>query len=143
MSRIPWPARWGIYSRPSIVRHALGAAQSFNVGDLLTTSIGTAVEATGLDPTNLLGIAQEGADGVIEPEFVMVYEFNTTDWIGMMGSRDPVAGDVDTDYGIVQDSDGNWTVDITDVVNTRVTVKAVDLVQNYYFVSVLSAHIQS
>ena len=113
------------------------------MGDLLTTSIGTAVEATGLDPTNLLGIAQEGADGVIEPEFVMVYEFNTTDWIGMMGSRDPVAGDVDTDYGIVQDSDGNWTVDITDVVNTRVTVKAVDLVQNYYFVSVLSAHIQS
>lgn len=95
------------------------------------------------DPTNLYGIAAEGYGGSMESGYLMVYRLKAGEWFGMMGDRDPITGDVDTEYGIVLDANGNWIVDTSDTTATRVTVEDVDLRQKYYFVSVISSHIQS
>lgn len=72
----------------------------------------------------------------------MICELDANHWYGMMGTRDPVSGDIGTAYGIIQNSDGHWLVDLDDTTNTRVTVKAIDEEQEYFYVVFDSNHIQ-
>lgn len=143
-TRAAWAARWEIFGRPTLGRYVIASGASFIAGDFLTKNGSDELgEVTGTDPTDLFALASEGSSDSIEDGFVMAYELDADHWIGMMGNRDPLVGDVDTEYGIVRNSSGHWLVDLTDTSNVRVIVKAVDLLQKYYYVSVLDVHIQS
>ena len=135
---------WASATNELLFRVYATKGQVFKPGALLRKSSGSVLfEIEDTDPTNIFGIADEGAADAQENEYVMATELDSTHWYGMMGTRDPVSGDVGTEYGLVKSASGHWIVDITDTSNTRVEVAAVDTVQNYYFVTFLSAHIQS
>lgn len=143
MSLRPWPARWPIGLRPTTERQDLKTGESFLFGDLVKQDGGGDIVAvTGTDPTPLYGFAAGNAEDAVEGGKVMVYKHDGSTHFAMSGDRDPVAGDVGTDYGIEQDSDNIWIVDTGDTSNTRVNVTDVDTDRGLYFVQVLSAHRQ-
>ena len=140
----PWPARWPVGLRPDTERHVLASGETFPAGAFIVKDGSSEItEVSGADPSSLYGIAAEPASEVLESGYVVVYHFNQSTYIAMQGTRVPVAGDVDTEYGIVEDSDGVYLVDLTDTVNTRVNVLDVDLDRELYFVKVLAANIQA
>ena len=143
-TRSPWPARWAVTSRPTVSRRLLAAGEVFIPGDLLRKDGSNQLEAvTGSSSTDFFATAAEPSADVIEAGFITCYELNTTDLWGMMGTRDPVAGDIDTSYGLVKDASNNWVVDFSDTTNTRVTVQDVDTFQNYAYVVFIGSHIQA
>lgn len=147
MNRKPWPARWGIYSRPTVSRHPIAAGESFVAGDLVRKNgSDEIVEVTETTPTNLFGFAAEGTEDLLEDGFVMVYELKASDWWGMMGTRDPVAGDVGDERGVRKSGETGdvWGIHLNTTGElVRVKIEQVDTRQNYYYVSFLPDHIQS
>lgn len=140
----PWPARWPVGLRPDTERHVLASGEAFPAGAFITKNGSSEiVEVSGADPTDLYGIAAENAADVVELGYVMVYHFDQSVYIAMQGTRVPVTGDIDSEYGIVEDSDGVYLVDPDEGVNTRVSVEDVNTNRELYFVKVLAAHIQS
>ena len=139
----PWPARWPVGHRPDTKRKPLKTGETFPAGAFITLDGTDVAEVSGADPTDLYGIAAEDASDVLEDGYVMVYHFNQSTYIAMQGTRAPITGDIDTDYGIIEDADGVYVVDPDETVETRLTVEDVDTVRELYFVKILAAHIQS
>lgn len=128
-------------NRPFRKRYTLKSGETFKKGDFVTLDANEDVlEVSGADPSSILGIAAEDAANVVESGWVMV-EIATTDTVfRMQGSSAPSEDNVNQNYGIVEDGDGVYTVDLTDTSNTRVYVIDVDVDNEYFFVKVLDAY---
>jgi hypothetical protein len=143
MALRPRIARTSSGRHPVIRSYPLDSAASFSAGDIVVLDAQKEVtQATGTDPTPLLGIALEKSSDVVISGRVLVAVFTGDLILEMDGSSDPVASDVNVSYGIVQ-SGGVWIVDKTDTTNTRVFVVDIDTDNNDFYVKVLSAHRQS
>ena len=68
---------------------------------------------------------------------VFLAEVGTYFWAA--GDNDPVATDVNRQYGAAVDADGVWYVDGTEVTATVFYVVRVDLVRNLYLVQFLAS----
>lgn len=127
--------------RPFRKRYTLKSGETFKKGDFVTIDTNEDIlEVSGADPASLLGIAAEDAANVVEAGWVVVEIANTGTVFRMQGTSAPTEDDVNQSYGIVEDSDGVYTVDVTDTVNTRFYVVDVDTVEEYFFVKVLDAN---
>lgn len=134
-----------------IVQYDINVATTFRKGAAVVLDAGEEVVECGADPALILGFAAEPAIasplfGRKDPEvgkvLVCVAEEGRRFW--MDGSSAPAANgdDINQSYGIAKDADGDWYVDKTDVVATRVYVHNVDYDRNLYEVSVLEANRQ-
>lgn len=129
---------------PTTRRYPLTAGEVPEAGDIVHLNASKKVIRTvAADPTPLLGLAEEPADGVVFPGFILVTVFTNDVVLEMEGNRAPLATDVNSSYGISRDVDGVWTVDTTETINTRVFVTSVDLERGKFLVKVLEAHRQS
>jgi hypothetical protein len=103
------------------------------------------VSECGTDPAAILGVAKHPAAGRAEllatKQLVDIAGADKTFW--MSGSTAPTTSHVGNKYGVVKDSDGIWTVDITDVTNTRLFVQAIDTRKNRFKVVFLAANVQA
>src|SRR5688572_25648220 len=135
----PWPARWHT-GRPRVRQFPLAAGSVFNAGDFLTMNGSSeAEEVAGADPTPLLGLAAENAADVVEAGFVNVYVFDDSWEFAIQCSSAPTAANKNVSYGIIEDGDGIYTLDLTDTVNTRVRVVDVDVQRQLAFGRVIAA----
>ena len=141
----PWPSIWPIGKRPIANRYVLKSGETFKKGDAVVKDGTPEVqEVSGANPTPILGFAAEDAESVGEPGFVMVYTAADQGVLfAMNGDDDPVVGDVDIDYGILEDSDGVYHVNGAETSSTRLTVKKVDLPRKLYYCVVRTANVQS
>lgn len=140
----PWPAQHPIGSRPFTKRFPLTASQTFKAGDIvfLTGSPLKVSEVSGADPTPLLGIAAEDAANVIESGYVMVYVFDNSTIFAIMGSTDPTTAHIGNQYGVLEDGDGVYTIDISETGQKRFDVVGIDVNRKLFFVKVMVAHRQ-
>ena len=128
----------------NIRQHSLAAAQTFKLGAAVLLDASEDIIEAGADPALIRGFAAEPAgkdpEGALK---ILVYAADQGEKFWMSGDNNPVKADINQSYGIVKDADGIWTVDGTEVVNTRVYVHQVDLDRNLYLVSVLEANRQA
>lgn len=128
---------------PSSTRqYTEAAAQSFKLGAAVFLVAGLVTEC-GADPASILGFASHPAGKGLPATVDLVEVASEGQKYWMAATSAPVAGDVNTLYGIVKDANGIWIVDKTDVVNTRVYVHYVDLDRGLLLVSVLAANRQA
>ncbi len=98
------------------------------------------VAAIGTDPTPILGIAlQPGNVDPFPTKILVALADSEKARFWFSGSSDPVAANIGEDYGVIEDSDGIWTLDITETTNVRLFVHNIDLERNLFLVSVLEA----
>lgn len=128
----------------SVRQYNLKAGQSFALGAAVLLDATPEITECGADPAAILGFACEptGKDPEGATTKMLVAVVAQGERFFMSGTSNPVAADVNVLYGIVKDANGIWTVDKTDVVNTRVYVHAVDTDRNLYLVSVKEANRQ-
>ena len=140
----PWPARSPSASRWAPTRYPLASGETFNAGDVVELDGSEDVaEVSGADPTPLLGIAAEVAADVVEAGFVMVYVFDGVNQMAIQGSSAPVKANINQVYGVIEDGDGIYTIDITDTTNTVFYVHDIDVNRELFFVTVLAADRQA
>ncbi len=105
---------------------------------------------TGVDPTNILGIAISAnvsparmpSAQVIEPTRILVDHFSDDSVAMMDGTRAPLTTDENKDYGISLAADGSWVVNLANITTARVRVVDVDLTRGKFFCILLAAHRQ-
>lgn len=153
MARIFQVARFPSGQAPNIqsMQHVTSAA--IVKGSVLIFTSGE-VDIGGADPTPIVGVALEDIEtkpgwepghssqvvtytGRVEEISVAIADASTV--FSGAGSSDPVIANVGVSYGIAVAS-GVWTVDITDVVNTRVTITDIDTLENIFFFKWMPAH---
>lgn len=121
------------------------SGETFEAGSLVLLSGAQEVTEAGADPASILGWVLHDAGDHPEDGKCLVVLADGKDGVGqcwMSGDDDPVASDVDQEYGVAVDGDGVWYVDGTDTTNTRVYVVDVDLDKNMYLVRILEANRQ-
>ena len=97
----------------------------------------------GADPAAVLGVAAEGAEDVIEPGYIIVWEANEDTIFAFQGDNAPTAADVNTQMGAAVDGDGVWYFDGTDGSNVVFYCREVDIPAEFYLVRILAAVRQS
>ena len=153
MSRIFIPARFPGGGAPSVLSMAYKTLETFVKGSVLIFDTGEVVIGL-VDPTPIVGVALEDVDS--KPGFEVGHQSQVIATTGRVqqvsvaiandvttfsgaGTRAPVAADVGLEFGILNTA-GIWQVDPADVVNTRVVVTDVDLLQDIFFFKFLDAH---
>ena len=153
MSRIFIPARFPGGGAPSVLSMAYKTLETFVKGSVLIFDTGEVVIGL-VDPTPIVGVALEDVDS--KPGFEVGHDSQVIATTGRVqqvsvaiandvttfsgaGTRAPVAADVGLEFGILNTA-GIWQVDPADVVNTRVVVTDVDLLQDIFFFKFLDAH---
>lgn len=100
----------------------------------------------GADPALIAGIFEAGDSAVarlLTPDNKVPIRLLSAKCVVRMGSQvTPAETHVGVAYGIVRDASGNWLVDTTDTVNTRVLVQRVDAAAGAFFVRFLPANLQ-
>ncbi len=153
MSRIFIPARFPGGGAPSVLSMAYKTLETFVKGSVLIFDTGEVVIGL-VDPTPIVGVALEDVDS--KPGFEVGHDSQVIATTGRVqqvsvaiandvttfsgaGTRAPLAADVGLEFGILNTA-GIWQVDPADVVNTRVVVTDVDLLQDIFFFKFLDAH---
>jgi hypothetical protein len=121
---------------------AIAGAQTFKLGAAVLLDGSQNIAECGADPAAIRGFAAHPANLGIPTTKVLVWKAWEGQQFYMSGTSAPAKANIGVNYGVVKDSDGIWTVDLTDVVNTRVHVHNVDLDRNLYLVSILAANRQ-
>lgn len=135
-----------------IRQFSIAVASTYKLGAAVLLDAGEDLIEAGADPASILGFA---AAPVTSGKLVGELADSSTDIGGapvqlaeegrlfwMAGDSNPVKADINQKFGLVKDADGIWTVDKTDIVNTKVHVHDVDLDRNLFLVSVLAANRQ-
>lgn len=145
------PAMFAIPAEPAlgdVSERTVAASQTFKRGAIVLLDGSEDVIEASADPASIYGFAaMEWPEGgaAAPADFTLIPIFKATEgqkfW--MSGDNAPVKADINQSYGVVADGDGIWTVDGTDVTNTRVYVHDIDLERNLYKVSVLVANRQA
>lgn len=124
-------------------QYDLSSSESYNVGAAVLLDGSQEITEAGADPAEILGFAAFAAGDEIESDTAIVAVAHEGATFLMEGDSDPTSSDINQDYGIASDGDGDWHVDTTDTSNTVVHVEDVDLDRNLFEVSVLSGSRQS
>lgn len=138
-----FPATAAFASDSGIKQFNEAAAQTFKIGAAVVLDGSQNVTECGADPALILGFAAHPATKNLPATTDLIQVANEGQKFWMAGNTNPVYADTNVKYGIIKDANGIWTVDKTDVVNTRVYVHYVDLDRNLYLVSVLVANRQA
>jgi hypothetical protein len=131
--------------RAEIMEYPLNAAQTVLPGSLIRLDAdGDADVITTADPTPILGFAEsENTSGtIIYENTVLVALAKSNTYFLMRGTRAPTQDDVGDLYGIARNAAGEWQVDFTDAVNTRVRIMEVFVDRQLCVVQILEAHRQ-
>lgn len=132
-----------VVQEAEVRQYDLEASQTFGYGAVVLLDGSQEIVEAGADPATILGIAlKEGDEALPFDDKVLVALAEGDGQFWMDGDDDPVASDVDQEYGIAKDGDGVWHVDGTDTSATRVYVIDVDLDRNRYLVKFLEANRQ-
>lgn len=121
-----------------IKEYDLKSGETFLAGAAVVLDGTPEVTECAADPAAVLGFSLQTAGNDPFPTkcLVAIAEPGALFWLA--GDNDPTSADINAEYGIVKDSDGIWTVDGTDAVNTVVYVEDVDTNKNLYLVSILA-----
>lgn len=115
---------------PRIITAAEANSQTFYVGDLVYLSSGAVTEC-GSDPSTILGIALRASTNVTSGNVqipVLVLDSNTEFSMSLYHATAASATLSDktkigyASYGIAQNANGKWVVDIADTSNSRVVI---------------------
>lgn len=126
------------------------AAQTFEFNDLVFRASDGEIEKCGADPAAILGIAKAAAadkflwanDAAGLPGRVPVSVLTEDVDIGLCVTGTPVITDEGKDYGIVENGDGNWSVDLSETTAAVFHVTKVDLVNGIYWGNFLATVLQ-
>lgn len=136
----PWPAFMIGGGAPLTARHPLASGETFKAGDFVVLNSSEEIEEVdSADETPVYGIANENAADVIEEGYVTVTVFTPNLVIAIQGDNAPVAGDVNQEYGYVEDGDGVYTIDGTDTTNAVLRVLDIDIERELYLCTILAA----
>lgn len=133
---------------PAVVEDAevrqydISGSEDFSHGAAVLLDGSQEVTEAGADPASILGFALGDAAVVPFEGKCLVALAQGPGKFWMSGDSDPTSSDIDTEYGVAEDSDGVWYVDTTDTSATRVYVIDVDTDKNMYLVKVLEANRQ-
>jgi hypothetical protein len=108
------------------------------------------VKECGADPANILGLVLGPGPASTRLQKPLPYNPNvqpvavlTPDTVvAMCSATTPSLAHVARAYGVAKLSSGNWAVDTTDAVNTRVVVIRVDIPNGIFYVKFLAANLQ-
>jgi hypothetical protein len=120
------------------------AAAAYKIGALVFLASDEEIEECGADPAAIMGVALHDAKMHVLPGRCLVAVASSEhQTFFISGTRDPLLSDRNQKYGVVKDGSGNWVIDLTDTVATRVYVKDVDLTRSLYHVTILEANRQA
>lgn len=103
------------------------------------------IKRCGADPTLIAGFVEGSSEDwkVLTPNGkIPVRKLTEKAGVKLGGAGTPAETDVGVKYGIVRDANGNWLIDTTDTVNTRVIVYRVDIPNGAWYVRFLAANLQ-
>lgn len=126
-------------------KFSIDSANAGKAGTLCFLNTGdNEVEECGADPALILGLmtgpytARTIYPGAKMPVIIL----NENVVVAMCSATTPTDAHVTRSYGVVKLASGNWAVDISDTVNTRLTVKKVDAVAGIFYCVFLPANLQ-
>lgn len=126
-----------------VKQYSLDSAASFNAGSAVLLNASEDIIEASADPAEILGFSLFAAGDEIEDGTMLVGVAHEGATFFMDGDSDPAKSDINQDYGIAKDADGDWHVDTSDTTNTVVHVEDVDTDRNLFEVSVLAGSRQS
>lgn len=103
------------------------------------------IKRCGADPSLIAGICEGSSEDwkVLTPNGkIPLRQLTEKAGVKLAGSGTPAETDVGVKYGIVRDASGNWCIDTSDTVNTRVIVYRVDPANGAWYVRFLAANLQ-
>jgi hypothetical protein len=120
------------------------ASATYKIGACVLLAADEEIEECGADPAAIMGVALHDAGNHPLPGRCLVAVASSEHaTFFFSGTRDPLLSDRNQKYGLVKDAGGNWVIDLTDTVATRVYVKDVDLTRGLYHVTILEANRQA
>ena len=126
------------------LEYVMKTGETFLSGAVVLADATPEIVEAGADPAAVLGVAAHDAAGrTVDPTKMLVHVAGENRSFLMAGTSDPVLSNRDTDYGVVKDGDGVWTVDITDTTNLVINVRDVDLERKLFEVTFLAAERQA
>lgn len=124
---------------------AIDSANAGKAGSLCFLNTGdNEVEECAADPALILGLmtgpytSRTIYAGAKMP--IIILSDNVV--VAMCSATTPSAAHVTRPFGVVKLASGNWSVDTTDVVNTRLVVKKVDIAAGIFYCVFLPANLQ-
>jgi hypothetical protein len=120
------------------------AAQTITFGELVfQNTTDQEIEECGADPALILGIAEgNSADKWLWDGRIPVHVLSPNVMIGLCVTGTLAASDSGKSYGIVKKASGNWAIDLSETVNTRVVVRKADVTNQIAWVQFLAANLQ-
>lgn len=108
------------------------------------------VKECGADPANILGIVLGPGPASTRLQKPLPYAPNTQlvavlspdTVVAMCSATTPSLAHVARPFGVAKLASGNWSVDTTEAVNTRLTVIRVDITNGIFYVRFLAANLQ-
>jgi hypothetical protein len=158
MGRLFQPARFSPGIVPLVNSKQYTTGQTFKKGAVLIYTAAGEVSEGGADPTPIAGVSLEAAgskpgfDAANSPtqftgrvqEVSMAMADRITTWTGRMTNAGvdvvPTQTMIDELYGIVKVGN-DWTIDQTDVVNTRLEIVDIDIDNKIFFFKWLEAQL--
>lgn len=123
----------------------IASTNAGKAGSLCLLNTGTGeIDECGADPALILGLmtgpysARQIYDGDEMP--VVVLDSNVV--VGLCSATTPSAANLEVEYGVVKLASGNWAVDTTETVATRVHVVKIDIAAGIYYCKFLAANLQ-
>lgn len=126
-------------------KFAIDAANAGKAGSLCFLNTGdNEVEECGADPALILGLMTGPRTArTIYPDSKMpVIILSDNVVVAMCSATTPTDAHLERPFGIVKLASGNWAVDTTDAVNTRLVVKKIDAVAGIWYCVFLPANLQ-
>lgn len=124
---------------------AIDAANAGKAGSLcFLNTTDNEIEECGADPALILGLmtGPYTARTLYPSSKMPVIILDPNVVVGMCSATTPADSHLSDAYGIVKLASGNWAVDTTEAVNTRVTVVKVDAAAGIFYVKFMAANLQ-
>lgn len=133
------------HEQSDVVEYTLDAANPGKAGSLcFLNTADNEVEECGADPALILGLmtGNYASRLIYEGSKVPVIVLDAGVLVGMCSATVPTDAHLHRAYGVVRLASGNWAVDISDTVATRVVVHEYNAGKGLFIVQFLPANLQ-
>jgi hypothetical protein len=124
---------------------AIDSANAGKAGSLCFLNTGdNEIEECGADPALILGLMTGpfSARAIYPSQKMPVIILSPDVIVGLCSATTPADSHLTDAYGIVKLASGNWALDTSETVNTRVTVVGVDVNAGIFYVKFLAGNLQ-
>ena len=142
----PWISRWPRGSYPGTVEYTLQTGAVIEGPGTIVVKDGNdeVTEIANATPSEILGFTVEDDSDSLVPGKVLVIEATGTTIFAMSGTITPTAAHVGQEYGIGQDANGAWYLDLgVTGADARMAVSAVSILRELFFCTVMAAFRQA